>query len=923
VTVSIAPGVRIGPYEILSLLGSGGMGEVYRATDTKLHRDVAIKVLPSEVAADADRLARFEREAQVLASLNHPNIANIFGVDDSSGTPALVMELVEGPTLADRIAKGPVPLEDALPIAKQIAEALEAAHEQGIIHRDLKPANIKVRADGTVKVLDFGLAKAFDPVASGVGNATMSPTLSMHATRAGIILGTAAYMAPEQARGKAVDRRADIWAFGCVLYEMVTGKRPFDGDDASITLAAVLKTNPDWGALPLTTPLGLRRLFRRCIEKDPKRRLQAIAEARIEIEDLIAGRAPEDVDAMVRVVPLWRRAFPWGAGVLVGIVIALALASWAPWRTPTSRTAVRLEAVLGAEASLITDQGPAAVISPDGSVLALVAQNGSGPSLLYIRRLDQLQATPLPGTTNARNPFFSPDSQWIGFFADAKLKKISVAGGAAVTLCDAPSGRGGSWGDDGAIVFQPSPGTAAGSALQRVAAAGGTPEPATTIGEGEVTQRWPQALPHGRGVLYTATTTVGDYANSLVVAQGLPRGPRKVLVKGGYFGRYLPCGHLVYVHDGTLFAAPFDVDRLDLTGPAFPVLENVSANATARPGGGAAQFAVSDTGTAVYFPGALMGSLAPIVWLDRAGKQTPLRQMPADWSDPQFSPDGQRLAMDIYDGRQTSVWVYDWTRDSLLRMMATPGLQARPGWTPDGRRIMFAGIQPGSINSSIFWQRADGGGDIQRLTTGPNSQSSGSWHPSGKFLVFHEIQNADNADLMLLTMDGDESSGWKPGKITPLLNTPASEVTPVFSPDGRWIAYASNESGRFEVYVRSFPGSGGKWLISTDGGSFPVWSRARNELVYATLDQRIMVASYTARADSFVADKPRLWSSDARFLSRTRGGIGVAGKPFDLHPDGERVAIAPVPEAQSVASAKLVFVFNFCDELRRVAPTRK
>jgi serine/threonine-protein kinase len=931
----LAAGDRLGPFDVIGLLGTGGMGEVYRARDPKLNRDVAIKVLPEALARDPERLARFEREAQMLAALNHPNIAQIYGLERREGperregqegpegraSSFIVMELVDGLTLAEGIARGPIPLEEALPMAKQIADALEAAHEQGIVHRDLKPANIKVRDDGTVKVLDFGLAKAFDPAGSSSAAAAMSPTLSIHATQAGVILGSAAYMAPEQARGKPVDKRADIWAFGVVVFEMLTATRAFEGDDISVTLASVLKNEPDWNALPAATPGALVRLLKRCLQKDPRERLRDVGEVRIAIAGVLTGASEESRSA----APAPRAASPWAAALwpaaALGVIAAVAmLILWAPWRTPAPHVVQRFSAEIGADASLVLagngSAGAAATFSPDGTLLAFVAQKSPGtPSQLYVRRLDQLKATLLPGTDEAMSPFFSPDGQWIAFFAGNKLKKISVSGGAAVTVCDAPNSRGATWTDDGIIVFQPSGASAA--FLMRVASAGGTPEPLTALAPGEQTQRWPQVLPGGRGLIYTSSNTIGNYADGTISYQPLPSGPKKVLIHNGYFGRYFASGHLVYVHDGSLFAAPFDLARLEVTGQAAPVLEDVGIGIT----NGSAQFAASSTGTLAYVTGqSSITNAAPIVWLDRHGLTTPLRRTAADWSNIQFSPDGQRLALDISDGRQTDVWVYDWARDALTRVTLDPGEHWMPVWTPDARHITFRWNQTGSA-PNLFWRRADGGGDVQRLTTGPTSQYTGTWHPSAKAMAFAVASNT-GSDLMLLPMDGDEASGWRPGTPTTLLAGHA-DLNPAFSADGRWMAYQSNESGPNQIYVRPFPGPGGKWLISTEGGSFPVWSRVRKELLYAGPDNRIMMVSYTASGDTFTADKPRPWA-DTRFLPRPRGFGGATGRPFDLHPDGERVAIAPVPENERVAKQdKLVFILNFFDELRRIAPPSK
>jgi len=921
--MSLAPGTRLGAYEILTAIGVGGMGEVYRATDTKLHRDVAIKVLPSEVAADPDRLARFHREAHVVASLNHPNIAHIYGVEDSTGTPALVMELVEGPTLADRIAKGAIPLDIVLPIAAQIAEALEAAHEQGIIHRDLKPANIKVRPDGTVKVLDFGLAKALEPVAAIPASVSMSPTITTPAmTQAGMILGTAAYMSPEQARGKAVDKRVDIWAFACVVYEMLTGQRAFGGDEVSDTLAFIITRDIDWAALPDTTPSGVRRMLRRCLEKDLRRRFRDIADARLELEEALAA-SPHPGDIGSSSAPPARAVSPrtlWALWSLVGVlVVALVglVTVWAPWRKAARPLLTRVSVDLGVDASLATDLGAAAVLSPDGRVMAFAAQPttaGAHPQL-YIRHLDQLQATPLASTDDARAPFFSPDGQWIAFFAGGKLRKVSVNGGATVTLCDAPSGRGGYWDDDDSIVFLPN--TLAGGPvanLMRVSAAGGNPEGFIKPDSGS--QRWPQVLPGRKAVLYTRFTPARS-AQQLVV-QPLPTGDKKV-VHDGEFGRYLPSGHLVWEQDGTLFAAPFDLDTLALSGPPVPVVEGVATVQNM----GSAQFAVSDTGTLIYVPGTTVGlNSRPITWLERDGTTRPLRSVPANWASPSFAPDGLRLAVTIFAG-DSDVWVYEWAREALTRLTVNPGQDRSPVWTPDGRRITFGSSRGNGSTFNLYWQRADGSGDAQRLTDSRNNQTPGSWHPSGKFLAFTEPGPANDSDVWMLPIEGDETSGWKPGKPTVFLNGPYAEIQPAFSQDGRWLAYTSFESGRGEVYVRPFPGPGGRIQISTSGGSDPTWSRSRRELLFAALatpdrqDRQIMVAPYTVDGDTFRTEKPRLWSQTPF------AALGIVPS-FALHPDGNRAAIALLPERPpSLKQNSVVLVFNFLDELRRISPIKK
>jgi serine/threonine-protein kinase len=883
------------------------MGEVYRARDTKLDRLVAIKILPEPFARDHERLARFEREARALASLSHPNIATIHGFEEVNGIKAIVLELVEGPTLADRISAGPIPLDEVRRIAVQIVAALEAAHEQGIIHRDLKPANIKVRDDGTVKVLDFGLAKALGPVSAVATGPTDSLTVtSPLMTHTGVILGTPAYISPEQATGREADKRSDVWAFGCVLYELLTGRRAFDASDASTTLAAVIMKEPDWTALPRAVTPALRTLLQRCLEKDRRQRVGDISTARFVMnEPAIATSGALAVQSASRA----RRAAPWFVGIVLGAAVVIDLVMRPPWRTASPGAAVRLEAAIGADASIATRNASLAV-SPDGSVLAFIATNTQGTTQLYVRRLGELHAVPIAGTVSASAPFFSPDGAWVAFFAGNQLRKVAVTGGAVVTLCAAPAPRGGTWAEDGSIVFQS---TTSGLGLSRLPPNGGTPAPLTTLGAGEVTQRWPQMLPDGKAVLYTAHTSGTDFDNATLVVQPLPNGVPKVVHRGGYYGRYLRSGHLAYVYEGTLFAVPFDLTRLESTGPAVPVVGGVSA----YPGGsggssGSALVAWTQGGTAIYVAGSNANDEAPIQWLDRAGRVSLLRAQSANWSNPSVSPDGQRLAVDIGPG-QTDVWVYEWSRDTLTPITRdAAAADQKPLWTPGGQRIVFRSGRDSSLN--LYLRRADGTGDVQRLTESPNPQTPASWHPTGKFLAFHELRPATGNDLMILPMEGNDASGWKPGNPTVFLNTDAAEFEPMFSPDGRWIAYHSTESGQFQVYVRPFPGPGAKRQISTDGGQLPTWSLTRSELVYANLDRQLMVVSYTVTGDVFNSTKPRLWS-ERRYLPRPRF------RSFTLHPDGERIVLDAASETESAVSRdKVVFILNFFDELRRIAP---
>jgi serine/threonine-protein kinase len=899
------------------------MGEVYRAHDTTLGRDVALKILSDTFAHNPDRLARFRREAQVLAALNHPHIAAIYGLEASGDTHFLVLEFVDGESLDKRIARGPTSVTEALLIAQQIAEALEAAHEKGIIHRDLKPANIALTASGDVKVLDFGLAKTSEAPPEARLDPPNVPKLMTSGVMAStsLMVGTPAYMAPEQACGKIVDKRADIWAFGVVIYEMLTGRRGFAGHSHSELLAKILERDPDWDALPETVPQRLGRLLVRCLTKDPKTRLRDIGEARIMIDELLSGRLPKRALEPGIGRGLRRRpsaSLPWLiTAVALAFTIALVLARWAPWRRTVALAPVRVNVELGADVFLSnTNLGAATILSPDGTVMAFVGQQltRGGAAQLYVRRLSQLQAAPLAGTDDAQSPFFSPDGQWIAFFAGGKLKRIPTTGGPVITICDAALGRGGAWADDGTIVFSPDVGPA--GRLLQVSYAGGTPTPLTALAQSEVNQRWPEILPGGDAVLFTSTRSPGSYHDADLVVQPLPAGARKVVLRGGSYGRYVHSGHLVYVDDGRLKAVPFDLKRLEVTGQPVTVVEGVSSNAAS----GGAQVAVSAAGTLVYLPG-LRASGAPIHWMDQEGNLTLLRATSANWAELAFAPDGRRLALTIADGAQSDIWIYEWMRDTLTRLTSDSADDVQPVWTPDGRRIVFASNRADKSTLNLYWQRADGIGDAQRLTESAHPQTPASWHPSGKFLAFSELNPATGWDLMILPLEGSEASGWRIGKPFSFLHASFSEYGPSFSPDGHWIAYLSYETGRREVYVRPFPGPGGKWQVSNGGGALPTWSRTKHELFYGTPDppnNQIMVAAYTVDGDMFHAEKPRLWS-DKRFA--LRGGP----RPFDLHPDGERVAFAPAVEALSGAERHdhVTVIFNVFDELRRLPPPRK
>jgi serine/threonine-protein kinase len=869
-------GRRIGSYQILSLLGEGGMGEVYRAKDTRLKREVALKVLPEAFANDPERMARFQREAEVLAALNHPNIAQIYGIEDRT----LVMELVEGETL-----KGPLPLATALNYAKQIAEALEAAHDKGITHRDLKPSNIMITTASVVKVLDFGLAAQKREHEEG-------ETLTMSPSRPGMILGTAGYMSPEQARGEPVDRRADIWAFGVVLYEMLTGKQAFARETASDTLAAVLKDEPEWNRVPQ----NVQRLLRRCLEKDPKRRLRDIADAMALVDDAAPGALPPAKT---------QRMAPWAVAVFA-LLVAVA-GWWYATRPPPLRPLVHLNGEIAADTPLASAGGGVLALSPDGTRLALTLRGADGKVRLHTRLLQQNRVTPLTGTENALSPFFSPDGEWIGFFADGKLKKISVEGGAVVTLCDAPDPDGASWGDDGNIVAALNGN--GGLGLSRVPASGGRCLPLTKLNSGEVTHRWPQVLPGSQAVIFTVSAQLTNYDDASIDAVSLKTGERKMVQRGGLFPRYLATskrtGHLAYLHQGTLFAVQFDPVRLALAGVPTPILDDVSSGAG---GGGDFGFggAPAGEGIFVYLAGkAQVGS--PIYWLDTAGKTALLHASPGVYRTPRFSPDGKRLAFSMGSSAGQDIWVKDLDRDTPSRLSFLPGLNRFPVWTPDGKNIVFQSTS--SPAPGLYWIRSNGSGEAQRLTDGKLIEVPYSFSPDGKRLVLQARGNGGSFDIFTASVEGDPVHVHL-GKPQLFLGTPFFDGHPMFSPDGRWVAYTSNESGTFEVYVRPFAGPGGKWQISTGGGSRPLWSRDGRELLFLTPDSQVMAVSYNATGDSFARGKPRVWS-ETRLLGNA-GGLPV----YDLTPDGKRIAAI----LSDVGTTHLTFLLNFFDELRRRAP---
>ena len=911
--MALASGTRLGPYEIVSALGAGGMGEVYRARDTKLARDVAIKVLPAVFVSDPERVARFQREARTLASLNHPNIAAIYGLDESDDTAALVLELVEGPTIADRIARGPIPVDEALPIARQIAEALEAAHEHGIIHRDLKPANIKVRLDGTVKVLDFGLAKALEPVLVPGGDVTASPTITSPAmTQLGMIMGTAAYMSPEQAKGRQADKRSDVWAFGAVLYEMLSGRRAFKGDDVADTLAAVLRQDIDWAALPATTPAPVRRLIARCLDRDVRRRLRDIGEARIVLEDPAAIITAEGREApsLAPARPLWRRAMP----LILSAIIAGGLAGTAGWyfKPSTPLPVTRFQFTLPEGQSFSGVARRVLDISPDGTQIVYVA-NGR----LYLQSMSEGNAKPIQGTEGfeaATNPVFSPDSRSIAFHAtsDPTIKRIAVTGGSAVTICPADNYPFGMSWEPGHIVF------ADGKGIRRVSPGGGTPEVLVRLRDGEVAES-PQMLPGGQAVLFTLATGTAPnrWDTADIVVESLATGERKTIIRGGSDARYLRTGHIVYAASGSVFAVPFDTQRREVTGSAAAVVAGVlraSAGTRAQPDtdrglSGAANFSVSANGTLVYVPGAISftSGHVEIAVTDRRRRTDSLRLPAGAYVAPRVSPDGTRIAFGTDDGKEAIIYTYDLSGASGMQRLTFGGNNRFPIWSSNNR-VAFQSDREGDL--AIFWQSPIGG-PAERLTTPEQGTSHvpESWSPKGDTFLFSVTKESDVSLWAYSLQDR---------KATPFGEVHSSYLTgAVFSPDGRWVAYTSSERNTPQINVQPFPASGTRYQLP-HLATHPLWSPDGKELFYSPGPGRLAWVG--------VRTQPTVTFGNPEAGPRPfQTGPPSVRRAFDITPDGRFIGLSPPggnTESGMPIAPHIQVILNWHEELKRLVPVQ-
>jgi serine/threonine-protein kinase len=925
-------GRKLTHYEIVEQIGAGGMGEVYRARDTKLDREVALKLLPADLAHDPERLARFQREARVLASLNHTNIAAIHGLEEAEGQSFLVMELAAGEDLSVRLTRGPLPLEDAFSVASQLTAGLEEAHDKNIVHRDLKPANIMIGPDGKVKILDFGLARAFAPESPGAEELHNSPTITAAMTQAGTILGTVAYMSPEQARGRPVDKRTDIWAFGCCLYEALTGKRPFRGETATDILAQIIELEPDWSALPKETPGRIRILLWRCLQKDPQRRLRDIGEARFEISETSSGPSGSipalgstvDKPGITRT----RHIVTALTALVLGVLATSLVWNFKPTpvqdsaeRQPVRRFSINLSLDAPLNRARGGEEGMA--LSPDGLLLVYTASTGTNQHSLFLRRLDKLDdAQPIAGTENAFAPFFSPDGQWIGFSTPDKLKKVSVQGGSPITLCDKSSAMGASWGEDGHIVFS----SGFGQGLKRISAAGGPVEDlmdeSFLQSNGLLLVGAPVVLPGGKSVLFAAVAGF-SMEDVRIAALTLESGEVKFLLDGAAAASYHPTGHLIYGQEQAVMAASFDPGTLEITGPGVQVTEE---NMTMLPDFRAPTlFSLSAEGTLVYAPGSEdpggISLVRTLVWVDREGNEEPVEAPPRAYRGVELSPDGTHVAVDAQDPNGgADIWILDLTREPVphQRLTFDPRWFYQALWTPDGQRVVFNSAGDGTWNLSS--KAANGTGSVESLHTSKNPLVASTWSADGRSLIFSEFIDQSGSDIWALSLDGESTT-------RPLIAESYNEGYPAISPDGRWIAYFSDESGQYNVYVRPFPNvDSGKWLISTRGGVYPIWAPDGRELYYLGAARSgdpwgVMVVAIETEP-AFAAGNPEVLFRGEYLMASS------IVRPYDISPDARRfLMIKEDSQAREAAEAveappttELIVVENWGEMLKGITP---
>lgn len=889
--MNISPGSKLGHYTVVAPLGKGGMGEVYLAKDSKLDRDVAIKVLPEAMARDQERVLRFDREAKLLASLNHQNIAAIYGFEQADAQRFLVLEYVEGETLADRLKLGPMDCNEAIVVARQIAQALEVAHESGVIHRDLKPGNVMVKSDGTVKVLDFGLARAMSDESSTVASATSSPTITAHYTKPGVVLGTAAYMSPEQARGKLVDKRTDIWSFGCLLYELLGGCRPFAGDTTTDLIAQILEREPDWESLPANTPPHVKALLNRCMQKDRKNRLRDIGDAMLELDDATSMSSWVQMSTL----PAEGSSRPSTAKLVLASLLILAAGIAGGFvlntlqRKPDVRQVIRASIAPPADVTMIptNDFEGSAAISPNGQWLAFSASDSNGMDRLWVRRMDSLHAQPLRGTEGARMGFWSPDNRSLGFFADGQLKKTDISGGAALSLCSAPNGRGGTWNQDNIILFVPDFRVP----IHSISTSGGTPAPVTTLDETKhTTHRWPWFLPDGNRFFYIGASHNPDLAPNNSIYLGSLDGSVDKFVMRNDFRTIFASGHLLFVVEDTLSAQRFDVSTGALLGFPFPLANSILVDH----GSWYAAYSASATGVITYHDGTYGHPV--LTWVDRETKERKaIGKERGFFTGPRFSPDGTKLA--VCRGNPADIWIYELDREVATRFTIGYSYVWNPLWSPDGTDIVFTSLFLSDQKNRIYRKPVDGGGEPEEIFETEDSVFSQDWSPDGKHILFWKGVGIPNGALWILPLcDNCEPFEY--------LKAPFSSGSARFSPDGKWIAYTSDVSGNDEVYVSPFKAddntatsaSGGRIRISISGGNQPIWGPDGNELFFIAPDSTIMLVDVTIVNDVLRVARPQSAYSEGRV------GLTVQGTSYDIAPDGKKFVISAADlDARSIS----------------------